>query len=106
MENVKNILSIDPFKTYLVGYYAVNGGSITDQETGEVKDINLNRYELQIISPTDPENGALLVSLVRLFPISISRSIRLLLISAPLPRSSALKSSLFLSSVSPSIYIQ
>ena len=37
MDNVKNILSIDPFKTYLIGYYAVNGGTFTDQETGEVK---------------------------------------------------------------------
>lgn len=55
MDNVKNILSIDPFKTYLIGFYSVKGGTFTDQETGEVKEINLNRYELQIISPTDPE---------------------------------------------------
>lgn len=106
MENVKNILSIDPFKTYLVGYYVVNGGSITDQETGEVKDINLNRYELQIISPTDPEKwGASGFSGSAVSHINIPFD-KAFAYSARLPRSSAPKSSLFPSSVSPSIYIQ
>ena len=54
MENIKK-LSPAPFKTYLLGYYAVSGGTLVDPKTGEVKDIKLDRYELQLLTPTNIE---------------------------------------------------
>lgn len=54
MENTKTMkLAPEPFKTYLLGYYAVQGGTVVDQKTGEVTEIKLDRYELQLLTPTD-----------------------------------------------------
>lgn len=52
MENKK--ITLAPFKTYLLGYYAVTGGSFLNKETGEITNLALNRYELQTVSPADP----------------------------------------------------
>lgn len=54
MENTKKLIPA-PFKTYLLGYYAVSGGTLVDPKTGEVKDIKLDRYELQLLTPTNIE---------------------------------------------------
>ncbi len=52
MENTK-ILTPAPYKTYFMGYYGIHGGTVTDRETGEVNDIVLDRWEIQLLTPID-----------------------------------------------------